>query len=161
MSGNLFENYSNLGFYQAFSPAVAGQIIPGVNGATIDLLGAKAVTFLVNVGSIHFAAASALHVAIQHGLASAAGVSAWSFCGNSQLIHSVAGGYNSTASTGIYHSFATTDDSAVFACGYKMDNTHRYVRLYFSGDGGTGSMIAGAIAIVEKNEWPVNEPVNA
>lgn len=160
MSGNLFENYSNLGYYQAFSSSVAGQIIPTANGDTIDLQGAKAVTFLVNVGSVHFAAASALHVCIQHGLASAAGVSAWSLCGNSQLIHSVAGGYDSTASTGLWHSFATTDDSTVFACGYKMDHSHRYVRLYFSGDGGTGSMIASAIAIVEYNEWPVNTPIN-
>ncbi len=158
---NIFDNYSSLGFYMCFESAIAGDIIPGTSGATIDLQGATAATVIVNVGSTHFAAASALHMALQHGLASAAGVSAWSFVGNSQLIHSVGGGYNSTASDGIFHSLAAGSDSSLYACGYKMDTTHRYLRVYISGDGGTGSMIAGAIAIVQKQDWPVNTPVNA
>ncbi len=157
---NIFDNYSNLGFYMAFSSSVSGDIVPGVNGDTIDLQGATAVTMIVNVGSTHFQAASALHLALQHGLASAAGVSAWSFVGNSQLIHSVFGGYDSTASTGIFHSLGAGSDSTLFACGYKMDNLHRYLRLWVSGNDGLGSMRAGAIAIVERTDWPVNEPVN-
>ncbi len=158
---NIFDNYSNLGFYMCFEAAIAGDIVPGTSGATIDLQGATAATIIVNVGSCHFLAASALHLALQHGLASAAGVSAWSFVGNSQLIHSVAGGYNSTASTGIFHSLTTaTDDSTLFACGYKFDNIHRYLRIYVSGDDGLGSMLASSLAIVERTDWPVNTPIN-
>ena len=157
---NIFDNYSNLGFYQALHPAIAGQVVPQTGGLTIDLQGATAATMIVQIGSTHFAAASELHLALQHGLASAAGVSTWSLVGNSQLIHSVFGGYNSTGETGIFHSLPVGSDSGVYACGYKMDNTHRYLRLYVSGDGGVGSMIASALAIVERTDWPVNVPVN-
>ena len=158
---NIFDNYSNLGFYNALHPSVAGQVVPGTGGIIVDLQGATAATIIVQVGSTHFLAASELHLALQHGLASAAGVSAWSLVGNSQLIHSVFGGYNSTASDGIFHSLAAGSDSGIYACGYKFDNLHRYLRLYISGDGGLGSMIAAAQAIVERTDWPVNEPVNA
>ncbi len=158
----IFDNYSNLGFYMCFEAAIVGQIVPQTAGAAIDLQGATAATIIVNVGSTHFGAASALHLALQHGLASAAGVSAWSFVGNSQLIHSVAGGYNSTAETGIFHSLTAggTDDSTLFACGYKFDNIHRYLRIYISGDVGVGSMRASSLAIVERTDWPVNVPIN-
>jgi hypothetical protein len=158
----LYELFSGLGFYQALiprGPTTAG-ITAGDNGETIDLLGFNACTFVVNIGSIRFPAASALHLALQHGLASAAGVSAWSFVNNSQLIHSVEGGYNATSEDGIFKSLASDDGSTIYFVGYKGDTTHRYIRLYVSGDGGTGSMCAGAVAILGPSEWAVNSPVN-
>jgi hypothetical protein len=162
MKSYIYDLYSGLGFYQALAPIgpTAAGVVPGTNGVTIDLQGFNACTFMVNVGSTRFAAASALHLALQHGLASAAGVSAWSFVPNSLLIHSVEGGYNATSEDGIFKSLASDDGGAIYFVGYKGDNTHRYVRLYVSGDAGVGSMCAGAVAILGPSTWPVNSPVN-
>ena len=157
-----YDLYSGLGFYQALIPRgpTTGGIVPSTEGETIDLRGFNACTFMVNVGSTRFAAASALHLALQHGLASAAGVSAWSFVPNSLLIHSVEGGYNATSEDGIFKSLASDDGSTLYFVGYKGDHTHRYVRLYVSGDAGVGSMCAGAVAILGPSTWAVNTPVN-
>ena len=158
----IYDLYSGLGFYQALIPRgpTASGIIPGSAGLTLDLQGFQAAVIAVNVGSIRFAAASALHLALQHGLASDAGVSAWSFVPNSLLIHSVEGGYAATSADGIFKSLASDDGSTLYFVGYKGDNTHRYLRVYVSGDAGVGSMCAGAVAILGPTTWAVNTPVN-
>lgn len=150
--------YSNFGFLNALTPAAS--LTVGQAGETLDLLGYQGAVVAVNVGAIGFQSASALHLRLQHGLASDAGVSAWSNVPASLIIHSVAGGYTSTAETGVWQSFLSTEaGSTIYFVGYKGDNTHRYLRLYISGDAGLGSFTATAVAILGlPANWPVNEP---
>lgn len=153
------ENYSNFSFYNALPSA--SSVVPATAGLTVDMQGYGAVTMIVNVGLIRFQSASALHLRLQHGTASAAGVDQWSNVPASLLIHSVAGGYGSTAETGIFQSFLSTEmGSTTYAVGYKGDNLHRYIRIYISGDAGLGSMVAGAVALLgEPSNWPINDAV--
>jgi len=160
MKGNIFDLYSSMGFFQAME-SKAG-IVPGTTGEDIDLQGYDGCVFLVNVGRAGFIAASALHLRLQHAkVSTAGGAGTYSNVPNSLLIHSVAGGYDSTAETGMWHSLAVAASaSAVYAVGYKGLADYRYVRVYVSGDGDTGSITAGAIAILGAHNWPVNTPVN-
>jgi len=152
--------YSNFGFFEALTSPVAAVVV-STTGNTIDLLGYGGAVMIVTVGDIRFQSASALHLRLQHGTASAAGVDQWSNVPASLFIHSAAGGYDSTAETGVWQSFLSTEmGSNVYAVGYKGDQTHRYLRLYVSGDAGVGSMRAAACCLLGlPSEWPVNDPV--
>jgi len=159
--GNIFDLYSSLGFFQALESKSAGGCVPGVAGNDIDLQGYQGCVFVVNVGAINFTGTSALHLRLQHAkVSTAGGAGTYSNVPNSLLIHSVAGGYDSTAETGMWHSMLSTTTSTLFAVGYKGLADYRYVRLYVSGDGTAGSMQAGAICLLGANNWPVNTPIN-
>lgn len=164
------ENYSNFGYYNAFGAEVTSDAAGAQNGITIDLQGFNAATVVLNITSYCSAGANGagdyVVFALQHGLASADGVSAWSNVPNSLLIHSVVGGYDSTAETGAFLSIASGTDvaasvnSAVYFVGYKGDAAHRYLRLKYSNVGAASAMNMGAIAILgQPSNWPVNEPV--
>lgn len=169
---SLRDLYSNFGFYQALAPRTTTDAAGAENGDTIDLRGFGGATIVLNVLSYCSGGANGagdyVIFYLQHGLASAAGVSAWSAVPNSLLINSVYGGYDSTAETGILVSLASAAEiaasanSAVYFIGYKGDNAHRYLRIKLSNVGAASAMFAGAIAILGyPTEWPVNTPVNS
>lgn len=165
------DNYSNFGYYQAFAPAVTTDAAGSAGGICVDMRGYDTVTFVVNVASYCSGGANGAgdYVVFQlmHGLASAAGVSTYSLVPCSQIIHSVVGGYDSTASTGEFLSLASASEiaasgnSAVYIVGYKKDNTHRYIRLNISNVGAASAMMLAATAVLgEPSNWAVNTPVN-
>jgi hypothetical protein len=164
------ENYSGFGYFNAFAAGVTSSAAGAQNGLTIDLQGYEAVTFALNICSYASGGANGagdyVVFMLQHGLASALGVSAWSLVPNSQLIHSVVGGYGSTAETGEFLSLAsaseiaTSGNSAVYFVGYKKDADHRYIRLKYSNVGAASAMNMAALAVVgSPANWPVNEAV--
>ncbi len=159
--------YSNFGFFQAI-PAqdfASGGVL---TGATIDLQGFDAATFIAEVTTPASAsAASQAMLILQHGLASAAGVSVWSDVPPSQMIHSVVGqdgAFSTSAELGVWQSIGTEDasgDSAVYAVGYNGDGKHRYVRMKVSQSAAAAhGFSVGAVCVLGKPaNWPVNEPV--
>lgn len=163
--------YSNFGFFVAFSPDTTGDAAGATNASSIiDLQGFGAAVVAVAVGSYCSGGANGagdyVVFQLQHGLASAAGVSAWSLVPNSLLIHSVVGGYDSTAETGEFLSLASASEiaasgnSAVYFVGYKGDNLHRYLRLRYSNVGAASAMDMAAIAFLGlPADWAVNTPV--
>ena len=164
------ENYSNFGYFQALALYVTTSAAGAENGLTIDLRGYGAATIALALASYASGGANGagdyVVFALQHGLASAAGVSAWSDVPNSMLIHSTVGGYDSTAETGIFLSLASASEiassgnSAVYFVGYKGDYSHRYLRVKLSNVGNASAMNAAAVAILgEPANWPVNDPV--
>ena len=88
-----------------------------------------------------------------------AGVSAWSLVPLSQVIHSVEGGVNSTASDGLWQILGSATDATsdvTYAVGYRGDPKHRYLRLVVSVSGAPSAMWLGALAILGKpSDWPV------
>ena len=158
--------YSNFGWLTALGSELRST---AVAGETIDLQAFDAVTFIVNGASCDSGAANSaadcFKYVIQHGLASAAGVSAWSNVPGSQLIHSVYGGYDSTAETGVFaFGFQSTMNSGATMrpqfVGYKKDVLHRYVRFYLSISGNPSTCWIGVNAVAGyPNHWPVNVPV--
>lgn len=163
----LRDGYSEFGFYNAIPADVYAA---AVNGATIDLRNYDTCTFVVNAQSLDSTGANSIadiwKLVVQHGLASATGVSTWSLVPASLLIHSVAGGYDSTAETGQYQylvgSVTSTGyavSTAVYTVGYKGDMDHRYVRICFSVSGSPSTMWAAAVAVTH-GQWSVNTPVN-
>lgn len=156
--------YSNFGYYQVLAP----QDLTGAaafTGDDIDIQDFEAVMFVVNVGAITsagaIAATDAHQFIIQHGLASADGVSTYSdVVYGSQLLHSVVSGAQ-TLTSGIWQSVGSyTAASTVYAIGYKKDHDHRYVRLVFSYISTPSVMSVGAIAICGwPNNWPINDAV--
>jgi hypothetical protein len=163
--------YSNLGFYEAFSPYVATDAAGAENGQTLDMKGFNAVLVELKVNSYCSAGANGagdyIVFALQHGLASALGVSAWSLVPNSQLIHSTVGGYDSTGETGAFLSImsatdiASSGNSATYTVGYKGDNLHRYLRIKLSNVGAASAANVAATYIVgQPNGWPVQEAIN-
>ena len=168
---SLRDLYSNLGFFVAFASDTtgdaAGQTLPS---AYVDMQGYGAATIAINIASYCSAGANGagdyVVFYLQHGLASAAGVSAWSTVPASLIIHSVDGGYDSTDSVAYFLSLASASEiaasgnSAVYFVGYKGDNLHRYLRLVYSNVGAASAMDMGAIAILgEPANWPVNTPL--
>ena len=158
------EKYSGFAFFQALSNAPISALAAG---NTIDMQGYDAVQLVVEAGlcSTGSLATSEFRLVLQHGLASAAGVSAWSLVPNSQLIHSVVGGYDSTASDGLFdyvgQSYINGSDAKLGIVGYKKDHSHRYIRLYVSVTG-TNSLVpvGGTWILGDPANWPVNEAVN-
>jgi hypothetical protein len=163
--------FSNLAFYNAFIPGPSAVAAGATEGNTIDLRGYNAAAFAIALTSFCSGGANGggdyFIFALQHGLPSDAGVSAWSLVPNSQLIHSVVGGYDSTAETGVFFSLysaseitGSTQASIVLRVGYKGDITHRYLRLHYSNVGDASGCYVGAICILGlPADWPINSPV--
>lgn len=168
MSAIKRELYSHLKFFQVLAPqdVVAGG---ATNGATVDLQGYDGCVFVINCGQMtsagNLGAAEYWQLKLEHGLASAAGVSAWSECYPSQMIHSVVGmaGAYSTLNSGIFQSITSYADLSaatgkVFFVGYK--GPRRYVRVALSDVGGASTISVGIIAVLGiPSDWPVQEPV--
>jgi hypothetical protein len=158
------DGYSNFGFYNAIPSDIYSAAI---TGRTIDMRGFDTITFMVNAHSLAsggaLSADNVYRLILQHGLASDAGVSTWSLVPLSQIIHSVEGGYDSTASDGVWQSLETATQALstdIYAVGYKKDVLHRYIRLYVSVCGAPSTLWLGAIAKAGlPGDWPVNEPV--
>jgi hypothetical protein len=137
------------------------------------MLGYEEIQFVVNVNSYASAGADAAtntwKFILEHGIATTAGVGGWSLVPESQIIHSVLGGYGSTAETGIFFSMqsktqlgGTTGASGngIIIVGYKPDTTHRYIRLYVSVLSVPSAMwCAGTAILGNKSSWPVNDAI--
>lgn len=164
------EIYSSFGFFQAIYPDVYSAAITGL---TIDMQGYEEVVFAVNINSYASAGADAATnmwiFELQHASASAAGADTWSLVPGSQIIHSVYGGYDSTASTGMFFSLQSKTDlggttgasgNGILFVGYKMDPNHRYVRLYVSVLSVPSAAWMAATAILgNASTWPVNTAI--
>jgi len=160
--------YSHLKFFQALVPQ---DIATGAatNGLTVDTRGYHGCVFVVNCGALTGGGALSLgdawQIKLEHGLASAAGVSVWSEVYPSQMIHSVIGmaGAYSALNSGIFQSIASTTDlsagtGALFKVGYI--GPRRYVRITFSYTGLPSTLSAGAVAALGfPSDWSVSEPV--
>lgn len=161
------DGYSNFGFYNALPADIYTTLGAG---KTIDMQGFGTATIVLNAYSLasggSISAGNHWKVILQHGLASALGVSTWSNVPGSQIIHSVYGGYDSTAETGLWlsiHSATIAASTLVHAVGYKGDEDHRYLRLYLSlaSAGASIGLWMGANAILgQPSNWPINTPVN-
>jgi hypothetical protein len=157
------EQFSNFGFYDAIANTA---ITAATAGRTVDMRGFESITLTVNAGlySTGSAGTSDFRLVLQHGTASAAGVDQWSLVPNSQLIHSVWGGYDSTGETGLFgyvtNSYINGSDANIAFVGYKKDTTHRYIRLYVSVTG-TNSLvpIAGTFMLGNAGDWPINDNI--
>jgi len=162
------EHYSNFKYFDAWSADLVSDAQGDQNGNTIDTKGFNAVTVALNVASLasggDMGAADILYGLLQHGLASAAGVSAWSLVPNSQIIHSVYGGYDSTGETGVFMSLQSATDvtghSEMFFAGYKKDTLHRYLRIVVrNSDAASAAWAAGVAFLGEADTWAVNESI--
>jgi hypothetical protein len=150
--------YSSLGFFTAL-PADA--YAAAANGETIDLKGFDAANIVLQTASFASAGAASDQwtFILQHGLASAAGVSAWSLVPASLLLHSTYGGLGSTTETGEFGRLSASTDTGVAFVGYRGDGTHRYLRVVLSVSGACSSFWGAGIAILgNKSQWPINEP---
>jgi hypothetical protein len=159
--GSFRDGYSNFSFLDALSVAT---ISAATDGRTIDRQGYETVTFVVNMGAVTsgVAATSDWVLRLEHGLASALGVSAWSTVPNSLLIHSVAGGYDSTATTGIFQTIIAGGGGSgvTYAVGYKGHYDYRYVRLVVSETGTqSNTLMHGMCILGQPANWAVNTPV--
>lgn len=163
------DGYSNFSYLQAFSARVITDAAGAENGDTIDRQGYETVTFIIAAASYCSGGANGagdqIEFILQHGLASAAGVSAWSNIPLSLIIHSVEGGYDSTAEDGIFQILTTgtdlADSAQVYFVGYKGDKDHRYVRFKHSNIGAASAMWAAGVCVLgEPANWPVNTPIN-
>lgn len=151
--------YSNLGFYDALHADVYSAAASGV---TIDLLGFDAACILLNTASFASAGAASDQwtFILQHGLASAAGVSAWSLVPASLFLHSTYGGLDSTTETGEFGRLSASTDTGVAMVGYRGDGAHRYLRVVLSISGICSSFWGAGVALVgNASQWPINEPV--
>jgi hypothetical protein len=162
--------FSNFAFLLAKGAHVSISAAGAINGETIDAAGYNALGFVVNCASYCSGGANGagdqVELIIQRGLASAAGVSAWSNVDNSQIIHSYYGGYDSTGTTGIFAiltsstDITATNSAVVYKVGIKMDADHRYYRFKYSNIGDASAMWMAAEAILgTPANWPVNIPV--
>jgi len=162
------DGMSGLSFLQALDP-FNRPTGAAYDGDTIDLQGYNQCTFVINVGS---ALAGSLatwggtdywNIMVDHGLASAAGVSVWSvLTGIDQILCSIigSGGAYSTLTSGKVWSIASTELNTVHAFGYLGDTTHRYVRIRLSETGAASVTFIGALAVLGRSsQWPVVEPV--
>lgn len=154
--------YSHLGFFRALLP---GTKAAAAEGETIDIRDYGKAVIMVDAYTITSALSAdlAYKFVLQHGLASAAGVSAWSNVPASLSLHSVYGGINSTSETGVFKTVGSATDSGITFIGYKGDAKHRYLRVYLSVSGTpvSNGITCGAVAILgDSNLWPVNTAIN-
>jgi len=168
MSSPQRDGYSNFSFFNALPADVYAA---AATGATIDLKGFD--TAVINVNAHSLASAGAMSadnvwkLVLQHGLASDAGVSAWSNVAHSLMLHSVIGlnGAYSVLSDGVFQSFTSTTEltsTAIYTVGYKGDAKHRYLRLYVSNTGVASTMWIAAVAVLGlPSVWPVNDVAKA
>ena len=160
MGNFMKDGYSNFAFFQALPPQVLA--VAAVEGETIDTLGYQTAVIVVNVGTCTSAGAMSADNRYQLMLEhyNSEGVSAWSECYPSQMLHSVVGEYGaySTLNSGIFQSIASyTDQSAVYYVGYK--GPQRFIRLRISQAGAPSVFSVGAVAILGlPANWPVNTP---
>jgi hypothetical protein len=163
---NQKENYSNFGFFQAMLPFLTST---ARDGEIIDLQGYCTAVILVNGGSCDSgllnSAGDCYRYTLMHASTSAAGTAdTWSLVPTSQIIHSVYGGIDSTASTGLFgFGFASTMGASgtgiIKAVGYKMDTKHRWLKFYLSISGNPSTCFIGAEAILgQPGNWPINLP---
>ena len=153
--------YSHLGFFRAMYPGVRSA---AEAGETIDLRSYDAALIVADFYTITSALSAdlAYKLVLQHGLESAAGVSAWSNVPASLFLHSVYGGIDSTAETGVFKTIGSATDSATTAIGYKGDGKHRYLRFYLSVSGTpvSNGITVGATALLgNAHLWPVNTAI--
>lgn len=154
--------YSHLGFFRALNPATQ---TAAAAGETIDLRSYNKAVIMVDAYTLQSALSAdiAYKFVLQHGLASAAGVSVWSNVPASLFLHSVYGGINSTSETGVFKTVGSTTDSGITFIGYKGDTKHRYLRVYLSVSGTpvSNGITCGAVAILgDASLWPVNTAIN-
>lgn len=150
--------YSSLGFFTALEADVYAA---AANGATIDLKGYDAANIVLQTASFASAGAASDQwtFILQHGLASAAGVSAWSLVPASLMLHSTYGGLDSTTETGEFGRLSASTDVGCAFVGYRGDGLHRYLRVVLSISGICSSFWAAGTAVLgNKNIWPINEP---
>jgi hypothetical protein len=156
------DGYSGFEFFQALAPqdVAAGS----TTGATVDTQGYDTVTIVVNVGTATGGGALSVDNRFQLMLEhyNSAGVSAWSECYPSQILHSVVGeaGAYSTLNSGIFQSIESITSFAnlAYAVGYK--GPQRFIRLRISDVGAPSTYSMGAIAILGKPaNWPVNNVI--
>lgn len=154
--------YSDLGFFEAYDSGVVA--VAGA-GETLDLRDYDAANIAALVKGLAasgaMGAGDAWKLVLQHGLASDAGVSAWSNVPASLMLHSTYGvnGADSTLETGVFETLGSGTQSGVFFVGYRGDGKHRYLRLYLSISGAPSAMNFGAVGVLGlKHQWPVNEP---
>ena len=162
------DGMSGLSFLQALEP-FDQPTGASYNGSTIDLQGYNECTFVVQVGSALAGSAATWggtdywNIIVEHGLASAAGVSVWSvLTGIDQILCSIigSGGAYSTLTSGKVFSIQSTELNTVHQFGYLGDTTHRYVRLVLSETGAASVTFMAALAVLGRSsQWPVVEPV--
>lgn len=154
--------YSHLGFFRALVP---GTKAAAVEGETVDLRSFGKAVVMVDVGTITSALSAdlAYKFVLQHGLASAAGVSVWSNVPASLFLHSVYGGIGSTSETGVFKIVGSATDSGITFIGYKGDTKHQYLRVYLSVSGtpvSNGITCAATAILGDASLWPVNTAIN-
>jgi hypothetical protein len=154
------DGYSNFGFFQALSP---DSYETATNGDTVDRRGYDTVTFVINIDDVDVSAATSnIDIIMEHGIPSAAGVSAWSVCTSAEIIGN---GFSlgAAVTSGILYTFSISGtsvadlESQILEFGYRGD--HRYVRLVVdsAGTADAGSVVMGAIAVLgNPANWPVN-----
>lgn len=163
----LRDNYSNFKYFQAISPRVKDDANGGtITGVTVDTRGYEAVTFVVNVGDIEnaLASASCLQFMLEHASNSSGNLGASDFAkvaSGSEILHSVVS-VSTTLTSGVWQSDINASDAAgsnVYIVGYRGNK--RYVRLFISGIADSGcSVNIGAIAVLGyPANWPVNQPL--
>ncbi len=164
------DQYSNFGYFDAFTADITSGTEGDENGNDIDLQGFGAAVIAMNAASLASAgdmnAADKVLFILQHGLASALGVSTFSNVPNSLLVHSTLGGYESTAEDGIFASIQSNADvlaqSGMFFVGYKGDADHRFLRvLVRNSDNASAMNLAGIAILGQPDNWPVNDPIKA
>ena len=161
------DGMSGFSFLQALDP-FNRPTSAAYDGYTIDLRGYNMCTFVINVGSALAGSGATWggtdywNIMVDHGLASATGVSAWSGITAVNVLHSIVGsaGAYSTLTSAIVISIASTQLNTTQVFGYLGDTSHRYVRLRLSETGAASVTFIGAIAILgAPGQWPVIEPV--
>jgi hypothetical protein len=151
--------YTSLGFFTALKADVYSA---EAEGETVDILGFDAANLIVTTASFASAGAPSDQwtFKLQHGLASEAGVSAWSFVAASLMLHSVYGlnGDDPGRSDGEFYRLSLSGDVGTYMVGYRGDGKHRYLRVLVSVSGGCSSFWGAGVAINGlKHQWPVNE----
>jgi len=159
--GSFRDGYSGFGFFDALTPASQSAAI---DGRDIDRKGYETVTFIVHTDAITSGVADTSDwvLRLEHAkISTAGGAGTYSAVPNSLLIHSVAGGYDSTAETGIFQKIGVaTGSGATYAVGYKGHYDYRYVRVVLSETDVMSATIMGALCILgEPAQWPVNDSV--
>ena len=173
--------YSSFGFFQAINPDICGEATT-VTGNPIDLQNYGGCTFIITINSFASAgdngAGNTAWFVLQQGYSNAT-VITWSNVHNSQIIHDVYGGYDSTGTDGHFFnlnsktSLLGSDNATASATGgygriivgYKKavgnnNSTFRWVRLYMSVSGAVSTMWIAAVAVCgAPNNWAVNSPV--
>lgn len=151
--------YSSLGFFTALNADVYSA---AANGETLDLQGYDTANIVIQTASFASAGAASDQwtFILQHGLASAAGVSAWSLVPGSLMLHSVYG-LDATAETGEFGRLSASGDTGVAFVGYRGDGKHQYLRVVLSISGICSSFWGAGVAVLgNKSQWPVNEPAS-